>query len=196
MHFHPLDTYRPEDSAVHQLDARVKLVTALLFIICVALTPDGAWAAYALMWLLILAIVLASRLGVGCVLRRSLVALPFALAALPVLFSTSGSALLVIPVFSWRLVLSGAGLVRFSSILLRSWLSVQVAVVLTGSTAFPMLLKAMRSLRVPKVLVAIAGFTYRYIFTIVLIIWIDTCEWFIVCICKLSCCLICVFSNS
>ena len=166
MHIHPLDTFRPRDSMVHELDARVKLVTALLFIICTALTPDGAWVAYALMWLLILAIVLASRLGVACVLRRSLVAVPFTLAALPIVFSTSGDALLVILVFSWRLALSGAGLVRFSSILLKSWLSVQVAVVLTGSTSFPLLLQAMRSLRVPKVLVAIAGFTYRYIFVI------------------------------
>ena len=42
----------------------------------------------------------------------------------------------------------------------------QVAVVLTSSTSFPHLLQAMRSLRLPKVLVAITGFTYRYLFVI------------------------------
>jgi len=166
VHIHPLDTFQPRESVVHELDARVKLVTALLLIIATALTPDGAWIAYILIWLLILAIVFASRLGVIPVLRRSLIALPFTLAALPILFSTPGDALLVIPMFSRRLALSGAGLVRFSSILLKSWFSVQVAVVLTGSTSFPLLLQAMRSLRMPKVLVAVAGFTYRYIFVI------------------------------
>jgi cobalt/nickel transport system permease protein len=62
--------------------------------------------------------------------------------------------------------LTDAGLIRFVSILLKSWLSVQMAVVLTASTSFPNLLRAMRSLRVPKVLVAITGFAYRYIFVI------------------------------
>jgi len=71
-----------------------------------------------------------------------------------------------IPVLSWQLTLSDAGLVRFVSILLKSWFSVQVAVVLTASTSFPALLGAVRSLRMPEVLVAIAGFTYRYIFVI------------------------------
>ena len=50
--------------------------------------------------------------------------------------------------------------------MLKSWLSVQMAVVLTAATPFPALLQAMRSLRLPQVLVATFGFTYRYIFVI------------------------------
>ena len=38
--------------------------------------------------------------------------------------------------------------------------------VLTASTPFPDLLRAMRGIGVPQVLVAIAGFAYRYIFVI------------------------------
>jgi cobalt/nickel transport system permease protein len=166
MHIHALDTYRPGASFVHRLDARVKLLLAMLFIVATALTPDGAWLAYVLLAGLALGVTVTSRLGVGFVQRRAALALPFALAALTVVFSTPGQSLLAMRVFGWDVALTDAGLVRFVSILLKSWLSVQVAVILTASTPFPALLQAMRSLRVPKVLVATLGFTYRYAFVI------------------------------
>jgi cobalt/nickel transport system permease protein len=166
MHISSLDAYRPRASLIHRLDARVKLVLAVLFIVATALTPDGAWPAYVLLAALALGVAVASQLGVGFVLRRSAVALPFALAAVAVVFTTPGRPLLAVHVFGWELAPTGAGLVRFASILLKSWLSVQVAVVLTASTCFPDLLQAMRSLRLPRILVAIAGFAYRYIFVI------------------------------
>jgi cobalt/nickel transport system permease protein len=166
MHIHALDAYRSEESLVHRLDARVKLILAVLFIVATALTPDGAWLAYGLLAGLLLGVVVGSRLGVGFVLRRSLVALPFALAAVTAAFSTPGQALLTVHVFGGEVTVTDVGLVRFVGILLKSWLSVQMAVVLTASTPFPALLRAMRSLRVPKVLVAITGFAYRYIFVI------------------------------
>ena len=166
IHIHALDTYRARASVIHRFDARVKLVLATLFIIATSLTPDGAWLAYALLAGLALGVIAASRLGMGFVQRRAAVALPFALAAVTVAFSTPGRTLLAAPVLRWELSITDGGLIRFISILLKSWLSVQVAVVLTASTRFPALLQAMRSLRLPRVLVAIAGFTYRYIFVI------------------------------
>jgi cobalt/nickel transport system permease protein len=111
-------------------------------------------------------VIVASRLGVGFVQRRAAVALPFALAAVTVVFSVPGRPLLAVRILGRQLALTDAGLIRFVSILLKSWLSVQAAVVLTASTPFPALLQAMRSLRVPRVLVTIAGFTYRYLFVI------------------------------
>jgi cobalt/nickel transport system permease protein len=166
LHIHALDAYRPKSSIIHHLDARVKLVLAVLFIVSAALTPDGAWPAYVLLTALALGVTVASRLGVGFVYRRSAVALPFALAALTVIFSTPGRPLLTTRVLGLNVTLTDAGLIRFVSIVLKSWLSVQMAVVLTASTHFPALLQAMRSLRVPKVLVAVFGFAYRYLFVI------------------------------
>jgi cobalt/nickel transport system permease protein len=166
MHIHALDAYRPGASPIHHLDARVKLVLAVLFIVSAALTPDGAWPTYVLLAALALGVAVASQLGAGFVQRRAAVALPFALAAVTVVFTTPGRALLAWQMLGREVTLTGAGLARFASILLKSWLSVQVAVVLTASTPFPVLLQAMRSLGIPKVLVATAGFTYRYIFVI------------------------------
>ena len=166
MHLHALDTYRAGVSPVHQLDSRVKLVTAVAFIVTVAITPDGAWPAYVLLMALSTSMVVASRLGVGFVWGRSVVALPFALAAISVAFATPGRALFVVAVWRWRVALTDAGLVRFVSIVLKAWLSVQVAIVLTATTTFPALLQAMRGLGIPKVLVGTFGFTYRYLFII------------------------------
>lgn len=166
MHIHALDTYRPRASLIHHLDARVKLALAVLFIVSTALTPDGAWPAYVLLTGLVLSVAVASQLGVGFVQRRAAVALPFALAAVTVVFTTPGRRLLEVQVLGRQLALTTAGLIRFASILLKSWLSVQVAVVLTTSTPFPALLQAMRGLCLPRVLVAIAGFAYRYLFVI------------------------------
>ena len=166
MHISSLDAYRPRASLIHHLDARVKLVLAVLFIVATALTPEEAWPAYVLLAALALGVAVASQLGVGFVYRRSALALPFALAVVTVVFSTPGRPLLSTQVLGMKLALTGAGLVRFASIVLKSWLSMQVAVVLTGSTPFPALLQAMRSLHLPKILVAVAGFTYRYLFVI------------------------------
>jgi cobalt/nickel transport system permease protein len=166
MHIHALDVYRARASFIHRLDARVKLALAALFIVGTALTPDGAWPAYVLLAALTIGVTVASQLGMGFVQRRAAVAFPFALAAVTVAFSTPGHSILTMRVLSWKLTLTDAGLIRFFSILLKSWLSVQMAVVLTASTPFPDLLRALRGLGLPKVLVAIAGFTYRYIFVI------------------------------
>jgi cobalt/nickel transport system permease protein len=166
MHISFLDPYQPRPSLIHRLDARVKLVLALAFILATALAPPGAWPVYVLLFALVFAVEILSELGVGHVLRRALIALPFALAALPVLFTVPGPALLTLQIGPWDLTITGPGLERFISILLKSWISVQMAIVLAASTAFPDLLMAMRAIRVPRLLVAIFGLMWRYLFVL------------------------------
>lgn len=166
MHVHALDVYSPRESTVHRLDPRVKLVLTVGFIISAALVPEGGWAGYGALAALAVFVVWVSRLGVGFVQRRTTVVLPFALAAVAVVFSTPGQSVLAVPVLGRELNVTSSGLTRFASILLKSWLSVQMAVVLTASTRFPDLLRAMRDVGLPKVMVSVAGFAYRYIFVI------------------------------
>jgi cobalt/nickel transport system permease protein len=166
MHIHALDAHCPRDSAIHRLDSRVKLILTLLFVVSVALVPENRWAAYAALVALALSVVAASRLGVGLVQRRAAVALPFALAAVSVVFSTPGRPVLTVPILGRDVSATASGLTRFVSIMLKSWLSVQMAVVLTASTPFHHLLQAMRDIGLPSVIVAVAGFAYRYIFVI------------------------------
>lgn len=53
---------------------------------------------------------------------------------------------------------------RFVSIAFKSWMSVQMAIVLASTTPFPEFLSAMRAIRVPRLLVAIFGLMWRYLF--------------------------------
>lgn len=164
MHIHFLDPYRFGHSAVHRLDPRLKFVLAVAFIFTTALTPVGAWPVYVLLFALVISVVVLSELGVGFVLRRAVLALPFVLAALPVIFTVPGPALLSLPLGPWTLSLSGPGLERFISIALKSWISVQMAIVLASCTPFPDLMVAMRAVHVPRLLVAIFGLMWRYLF--------------------------------
>jgi cobalt/nickel transport system permease protein len=167
MHAHTLDRYQAGASLVHRLDPRVKVIVTILFIVSNVALPDGAWLAFLLAWgTLIIGSALAS-LGYGYLLRRSFVALPFALAAVTAIFALPGQPLFVWSLGPWRRVATDAGLIRFTSIVVRSWLSVQMAILLTTTTQFPDLLHALRHLRVPKLLVAIVSFMYRYLFVLI-----------------------------
>lgn len=167
MHVSTFDRYQQGDSSLHRLDPRVKVVLTLLLIVSNVLLPDGAWLAFAVAWFVLLATNRAARFSFGYLFKRSFVALPFALAAVVVIFSLPGN-----PVASWQLggrtiTISDAGLIRFASIVIRSWLSVQAAILLTATTQFPDLMHALRHLRVPTILVSIISFMYRYLFVLV-----------------------------
>jgi cobalt/nickel transport system permease protein len=162
-----LDRYRSGDSIIHHLDPRVKVLVTLLFIVSTVVLPDGAWLAFVLSWGFVLVVSAVSGLGVGYLLRRSLVALPFALAAVTMLFNLPGRPLFVAHVGPWQLTATDAGLVRFASILIRSWVSVQMAILLTATTRFPDLMHALRHLRIPSLIIAIVSFMFRYLFVLV-----------------------------
>jgi cobalt/nickel transport system permease protein len=106
-------------------------------------------------------------LGPGLMLRRALVALPFAVAALPLLLTVSGQTLASFRIGAFTLSVTVPGLERFVSIVLRSWLSVQVAIVLTATTQLPDLLVAMGQLRMPRLLVAVLSLMWRYLAVLV-----------------------------
>ena len=166
MQANALDRYQTGESSIHRLDPRVKVVVTVLFILSNVLLPDGAWLAFALAWGLILLTSGLAKLGLGYALKRSFVALPFALAAVTVVFNVPGEPLFVWKLGPWHLVATDAGVIRFASIVIRTWLSVQMAILLTATTRFPDLMHALQHLRVPQLLVAIISFMYRYLFVI------------------------------
>jgi cobalt/nickel transport system permease protein len=166
MQTHTLDRYKAGTSPIHRIDPRVKVIVALLFILSNVALPDGAWLAFLLALLLLFLGSTIAGLGSGYLLRRSFVALPFALAAITAIFALPGQPVFAWSVGPWQLVATDAGLLRFASIVVRSWLSVQMAILLTATTAFPDLMHALRHLRVPRLLVAIVSLMYRYLFVL------------------------------
>ena len=166
MHDSVFDHYYETESPLHRLDPRVKVVVAIAFIVSNALLPDGAWLAFGLTWLAGLFLNWLSRLGLGFTLRRSFIALPFALAAITAIFAIPGEPLGEWKIGSLILIPTDAGLLRFVSIVIRSWLSVQAAILLVATTPFPDLIHAFEHLRVPAILTTIIAFLYRYLFVL------------------------------
>lgn len=142
----------------------MKVVAAVAYVLAIGLTPNGAWWGFAVFLVLILAASRLSGLGWLFAARRAYIAIPFALAALPLPFTVPGSTILTLPVLGWTV--SSVGVVRFFSILVRMWMAVQAAILLTATTRFPDLLWALGALRVPLTLVGIIGFMYRYLFVL------------------------------
>ena len=166
MHFDAFDRYHDHDSFLHRLDPRVKVLVTAVFIVSNALLPDGAWFAFGFAWLFLLLCNLLSKLGYAYSLKRSIIALPFALIAITVLFSIPGKPLSSFFILGMNFTITDAGLLRFVSILIRSWLSVQMAILLVAVTRFPDLIHALEHLRVPAILTTIIAFLYRYLFVL------------------------------
>lgn len=161
-----LERYTHRHSLIHRLDPRAKVVMGLAFIIATVLLPDGAWGAFGASWLLLLAAAHMSQLALAYLLGRSFIVIPFLLAATSVIFTLPGPPLANWHIAGYELTITIPGLIRFVSIVLRSWLAVQAAILLTATTRFPDLMHALHHLRVPPILVAIISFMYRYLFVL------------------------------
>jgi cobalt/nickel transport system permease protein len=162
LHIDPNDQYRRGSSRIHRLDPRIKILGVLAYILAATFLPPGVWVSYGLLLIAALVAAHASGLGWGFALKRSFVALPFALAAITLPFTVPGQPISQLGPFT----ITAEGSVRFLSLLVKSWLSVQLAILLTATTPFHHILAGMRDLRLPRVLISIVGFMYRYLFVL------------------------------
>lgn len=143
-----LDRYAHLDSPIHRLDPRVKTLCILAFVLVVVLTPPDRFGAFFLYAVLILSIALLSDVPMSFILKRSLIIIPFAL-------------------MIGLLNLFYKPFLVFFNILAKSWLSVLALIILSATSDFPTLLKALESLGTPRLLTTIVSFMYRYIFTLI-----------------------------
>jgi cobalt/nickel transport system permease protein len=166
VHASAFDRYHAGTSVIHGLDPRVKVLATVAFIASNSLLPDGAVGAFAAAEVAVLAVTILAGLPVAFAVRRSLIALPFMLAALSIIFTLPGTPVFHLAIGPWTLVATDAGLARFASIMARSLLSVQMAILLVATTPFPDIIHALGHLRVPAQLVAVLSYMYRYLFVL------------------------------
>lgn len=154
-----LDRAVARNSPIHRADPRLKFVAVVATILAISLLPVAAFAALALVWLALVAASTLAGLGPFRLSRGGFIAAPFLLAVVPLIFVRPGDPIGTIG----PLTISGEGLRMFATIAAKSWLSVQAALLLTFTTPFHDLVDALRDLRLPRILVAIIGFMYRYL---------------------------------
>lgn len=142
------------------MDARVKTVTLLLFIVTVSL--ERALPVLAGLYVLTLILATISRIPLGSFAKRGLLFVLFTvLIAIPALFITPGNPLVL---FGSTTAITEQGARAAGMLVLRVLDSVSLAALLVLTTPWTRLLVAFRWLRFPSLLVAILGMTYRYIF--------------------------------
>ena len=158
------ERYHHGTGLLYRADPRVKILIAVLFAFAVTTVPEGHWLAYAGFGLVALMAIALSQLPPLLVFRRALIALPFVAAAIPLIFTRPGDTVFTVPLLGWTA--SAEGLTAVASIMIKSWMAVLLAVVLTSCTQPIDLIRGLERLRVPRVLAATIFFMYRYLYVI------------------------------
>ncbi len=143
------------------LDARVKVICILAFLIGVSLSRS--LVVIGAIYLFVLWLAWRSSIPVNFFIRRVWLFLPFFTGVLliPALFITPGSPLLLLP---FGLVITRTGLITDLFLLLRVSTSVSLTLLLILTTPWNTVLSALSVMRVPDVFILILGMTYRYIY--------------------------------
>lgn len=147
MHHVVLERWSRRESALHRRDPRAKIVALLVFLVIVATTRHAFAAASACYLALLAAVLLSARLPVWRAMARAAVVLPFTL------------------VFAVITVLAGEP-GRAGMLLGKSYLSALAVLALVSTTPLPQLLRGLEMLGVPRFLLMVAQFLYRYLFVV------------------------------
>ena len=111
---------------------------------------------------------LLSKLPPLYVLKRSLVIVPFVLfIAIFIPFLKPGEVAGSYNIWIWEVSITYSGLLVMWNVVIKAWLSVLSLIMLSSTTKFSELLKGLEQLRMPRVMVMILSFMYRYIFVMV-----------------------------
>lgn len=152
------------DGLLQRLDPRLKMVGTLSLIIAVVQSRK-LWVILALF-----------ALGVGLAWRSQVSLRTLAtrvwisvlsftgVMALPALFLVAGDPLYRLPLFGWTITVQGVGSAMY--LIARTETTATLALLLILSTPWTHVLKALRVLRVPLVLVVVLAMTYRYLFVL------------------------------
>jgi len=139
------------------------VVAALSAVFGLALLPAGAYVAYLVVWLGVTLAAALTGIKPLALARRGFVALPFVLAALPLVFTRHDELLWSGSVNGVSLTISGAGLRILLSAAAKAWISVQISLVLIARHPIESVVGSLRRMRLPDALATGIGLTVRYL---------------------------------
>jgi cobalt/nickel transport system permease protein len=156
-----LDLLANGDSTIHRLDARAKVLVTLVFILCVV--SYNRYELAAIFPFFIFPVVMVSLAGLPplFILKKIILLCPFILAV--GIFN---------PILDREILMQlgplgiSGGWISFSSILVRSVLTVGSGFILIGVTGFTAVCHALERLGMPRVFAVQLLFLYRYIFVL------------------------------
>jgi len=163
-----LDKYSERDSFLHRLDPRAKIVALLGFIVLMVLTPPTEFVIWVQYGMVIMALIALSRLPLVFILKRALLVIPFVLMiTIFIPFLKSGRTAFTLDLHLAHLRVTYEGLIICWNVLVKSVSSVLLLTLLISTTRFSALLKGLEYLKVPRVLIILVSFMYRYLFVLI-----------------------------
>lgn len=156
-----LDRLARQDTAVHRLDPRAKIATAVAFLVCIVSFDKYAVASLLPYALFPIALASAGRIPFGYLAKKIAIVAPFA-----VLVGLFNPLLDREILFQYGPIGVGAGWVSFASILVRFVLTVGTALTLIAVTRFEGVCFGLQGLGVPRVFTLQLLFLYRYLFVL------------------------------
>ncbi|MBI5445492.1 MAG: cobalt ECF transporter T component CbiQ [Deltaproteobacteria bacterium] len=156
-----LDRLARQDTPVHRLDPRAKLLTTLAFLVCVVSIGPHELTRLLPYFVFPVALGAAGRVPFRVVVRKVIAVAPFA-----VLLGIFNPLLDRRAALALGPVLVSSGWISFGSLLLRFCLTVATAVVLIAVTSFNGLCLALDRLGLPRAFTLQLLFLYRYLFVL------------------------------
>jgi len=156
-----LDRLSYQDTFVHRLDARAKVIITAAFLLAVISFPKYEVSAILPFSLLPVLLMTLGDIPAGFVLRKILLVSPFAILVgifNPVLDRAAALEVLGLTI--------SAGWVSFFSIMVKFTLSISAALLLVATTSFPGICNALQRLGVPGIFTTQLVFLYRYMFVL------------------------------
>ncbi len=165
MHHQYVDHLAMGDSPVHRLDARAKLVVALVYTALVVSVPKYEVAALVPYAVLPFAWLAFGGVPLGFVAKRLLLVSPF-VAFVALLNPLYDAAPMLVRLGPWAFWVRG-GVVSCASVCGKFALTVSTLVALVSTTRFHDLLRALAWFRLPRLFLIELSFLYRYLFLLV-----------------------------
>lgn len=144
----------------HSLSAHTRLLSALVMVFAIALTPNGQWTTWVIYGLSVLIVILLSRVSLSRLLSRVAIEFVFiGIVLVETLFQNDGKV-----IWSWGAVqITTTGLLVLGSVTFKVLLSLLTLNLLVLTTAIPDLFEGLLSLGTSPLLIAIMASMYRYI---------------------------------
>ena len=168
MHHSFIDRFSRGTTFIHRLDPRAKALFFFPLVVLINLTPIGLAPIFPGYALLLVGVALASRVPLGYLTKRLLLVLPFVLVIiLFVPFLTEGEVAGRVQFWGLEFSVTWEGLRMATNVLVKAMLCALTLLLLVTTTRFDHLLRALEKLHVPRVILLILSFLYRYLFLLV-----------------------------
>ncbi len=156
-----LDDLSRNNTIIHRLDPRIKVITTMGFIITVVSFDKYEISALVPFIIYPVFLIALGRVPVASILKKMVLVAPFA-----IFIGIFNPFIDTSPQMAIGSVTLSGGVVSFFSILLRFSLTVSAALVLIAVTGFNPLCRALEKLGIPQIFVMQLMFLYRYIFVL------------------------------